>query len=274
MKSGIKIVVAFALLLGAQGVFAQDADQTENVVDNTDAGTIVENIATVTYEVGGNLQTAVDNTGVDGADPGTDPDGTQFVVDRAILVTVASVSGASVAPNQDDGYLTFTVTNDSNNAVDAGDGFTDDDAYLDIGLTTVDSGTDDFDATLQVWVETNSIGGLQTTDPDDAGPQVADTMTSVLDNVEEEDSFTVYVLGDIPGDALDTETSDVYLVATAHETDGVDGTAGAAVVETNVNAVDDPAVMDTVFGDADGDAAGNIDEDENGAHTDFDGFVL
>lgn len=268
MKLTIKWLVAFGLLAMTGGVFAQDADQTENLVDNTDAGTLVENIVEVSYEVDGNPQDVVDNTDVNG-------DGLIFKVDLAAIVTVAGVSGASVAPNEDDKYLTFTVTNDSNNNVsDNTDGFADDDAYLDIVLSTADTeGTDEFDATLQIWVETNSIAGLQTTDPDDAGPQVADTQTSVLDNVEEEDEFTVYVLGDVPGTPSDGDTDAVYLIATLHETDGAAGTTGVALTD-DAGTADDADAVDVVFGDGDGDAAGNLDEDENGSHTDFETFTV
>ena len=270
MKRFIKYGAAALLLSSSQLAFAQYVDGSE---DNTDAGTEVENIVSVTYEVDGNVQDAVDNTVPDTDGDGT-PDGLTFKVDRVILVAVAGAGGASVAPNEDDKYLTFTVTNDSNNNVSTNaDGFAADDAYLDIVLSTADTAaTDDFDASLQIWLDTNGNGTLDTTDPDAAGPLLADTQTSVIDNAEEEDTFTVFVLGDIPGSAADGDTDSVYLIATVHETDGANGTAGAAVVETTT--ADDPDAMDTVFGDEDGDAAGTLDAARDGAHTDVETFTV
>lgn len=233
MKSLIRIAVASVLLLAANGAFAQYVNGTE---DNTDAGTYVNNVVTVTYEVNSVLQTAVDNTSADGPDPDSDPDGAQFVVDRVIMHTVANTSGDSVTPGQaktatPPPTLTFTVTNDSN-------------ATLDFALTTEDLAGDDFDATgIEIYVDANSNGTYE---------PATDLATSI-DNLAEEGVATVFVIAGIPAVASNTDFDDLVLVATAYE---VDGTTIVADDDADNDDVADAAnggtTVETVFGDADG----------------------
>ena len=234
MKRLMRIAVAFGLLLAANGAYAQYADGTE---DNTDAGETITNEVTVAYKVNTVDQTAV----VDTAD---------FVVDRAVLVTVANTSGSNVTPNQQDAMLTFTVTNDSNDT-------------LDFVLAAANLGGDTFDADTDfvIFVESGATAGYQPAE---------DTATSISDLPERDGTatgnagnpntgiVTVYVLGDIPTTATDGQTANVSLLATAYETDGTTIVTATAVA-------DDPDAVDTVFGDEAGTAAGDTQYD--GSHS-------
>lgn len=234
MKRLMRIAVAFGLLLAANGAFAQD---------NTDAGVVISNTATVNYEVNNIPQSSQANT------PAT------FMVDRVILVTVANTSGATVTPGQDTDdtvvpVLTFTVTNDSN-------------ATLDFVLSTEDLAGDDFDATgLEIFVDGNANGTFEAAN---------DTATSISD-LAEEGVATVFVIGDIPLSAANDDFDDVVLVATAYE---IDGTTLVQDDDADNNDVADSAngqgTMETVFGDADGTG---VEGAEDGAHSDTGRFTV
>lgn len=240
MKRLMKIAAAFALLLGTNAVFAQvsyyDGPGADNgTEDNTDSGTEVENIVTVTYDVNGVAQTAVDNTDLAG-------DGLIFTVDRAILFTVSSVADDSVEPGQTGQPLEFTITNDSNDV-------------LDFVLSPTNVGTgDDFQVdNLAIYQDDGgTVGSFDGTD----------TLLPAnrITNLAEGATVTVFVVSDVPSAAFSNgDTADVVLMATAYNTSGE---GGGIVTETNVGATDDPTIEDTVFGDPDGtfdDGLGNPD---------------
>jgi hypothetical protein len=235
MKLQTKLLAAALLLGGAHAAFAADL--------GTDAGQTITNQATVSFSVGGVPQTA--------PTPGT----ADFVVDRKVDVIVDATSGASTAPGATGKMLTFTVTNKTNDTMD----------YI---LSAENLGGDDFNAgNLEIWVD-DGDGNFNATDPDGAGSLVADTQVAYIDNLAEDATVKVFVLGDIPATptVADSDTSDVALVAQAADPTKVVGTA-VALAESG--AADDPAVVDNVFADAAGVAslvAPDIAED--GRHSD------
>ena len=234
MKRLIRIVAALGLLLGANSAFAQYVDGTE---DNTDAGTVVTNEATVSYEVNGVAQVA-------------ESDDVTFVVDRAVMLTVASNGGANVTPGASDQALAFTVTNDTN-------------AAIDILLAPSNGGGDDFNAdNVTLWLEDGTSAGFQ----DDEDTLIAGNRLVAM--AEEADEI-VYIVGDIPDSTSvgDGDTADMVLLATAYE---LAANGGGIITETNTGVADDPNVEDTVFGDADGDT----DALEDGAHSDTGTFTV
>jgi len=88
----------------------------------TDAGTTVSNLATVVYEVNGNLQTGIESdpngNSTPGANQGTSTD---FLVDRRVDFTLIEVDGAHttpVAPGDTDVVTAFTLTNNGNAIMD------------------------------------------------------------------------------------------------------------------------------------------------------------
>lgn len=239
MKIQTKLLAAALLLGSTQWAFAADL--------GTNANTNIVNNASVTFSVGGVPQTAP-------------PAGNaEFVVDRKVDILVNAVAGASVSPLATNQVLTFDVTNKTNDT-------------LDFLLSTQQSAGDDFDASnVEIWVDTNGNGVLDTTDPDGAGPLVADAQQSYIDGLAEDATIKVFVLGDIPDagtDPLvqDNDTADIALVAQAADPTGSVGTPGAALTETA--GADQPTVVDNVFADAAsaGGYAGDIAED--GMHSD------
>lgn len=220
----------------------------------TAAGVSISSTASVDYEVGGVNQPDVTSA------PAV------FVVDRKIDLTVAESGGAAtqVVPGSTARVTTFTVTNTSNSILD----FRLVASQAASAATTAFGGTDSFDMTgLTVFVETNGVAGYQ------AG---ADTAT-FIDELAIGSSKTVYVVGSVPASVVNGDIAGVTLTAIAAEsTDGTGAhvttanTLAADAVETNVNVVDDPAFVDTVFADIAADASGSTAAD--GRHSDDDQY--
>jgi len=202
----------------------------------TDAGTVISNTATVDYSVNAVAQPTVTSTAVD------------FVVDRLVDLTVTSVPVTYVAmtPNTDGAFL-FTLTNTSN-------------ADLGFNLSAANNATDPF-------------GGVDNFDPSalttvvDAGvigtyEPLVDTATTV-DVLAEDGSVGIWVVATIPGGQGNGDIAAVTLTATARETTA---NGGAALVEEPNP--EDPATMETVFGDGAGDtdAANAADFSDSGAY--------
>ncbi len=224
MTSKLKLLVATsavtAAMLGANPAFAA----------GTTAGDAITNNVTVNYQVGGVAQTA-------------ETDSDTFTVDRKLDLTVSEANGAaqSVTPGQTAGapnpaFLTYTVTNDSNDVVD----FELSAAQQTTGTATPFSGTDDFDVTgLLIFVESGATPGYQP----------AEDTATFIDELAEDANATVYVVGNIPlglatGDAAGiTLTADIKEGATGGSLGG-DYTVSATNTEDGtVNA----ANIDNVF---------------------------
>lgn len=238
MKFQTRLLVAGLLLGGVQTAFAADL--------GTNANTNIVNQASVSFEVGGTLQTAAPSNSA------------EFVVDRKIDVLVDAVAGASVAPLATNKTLTFNVTNKTNDT-------------LDFILSLEQLTGDNFDATTPaIWVDTNGNGTLDLTDPDGAGPLAADIQVSYINDLAEDATIKVWVVSDIPdegtdpGEVQDGDTSDIALTAQAADPTGTMGSPGAALTETA--GADQPTVVDNVFADAAGSATGDVAED--GKHSD------
>lgn len=237
MKFHTKLLAAAMLLGGAQGAFAADL--------GTNANTSIVNNASITFKVGGVDQTA------------PAPGNATFVVDRKVDVLVDNISGDNGAPLATDKTLEFDVTNKTNDTMDF--------------ILSLAQLTSDFDAiSPTIWVDTNGNGTLELTDPDGAGAGTADTAQAYINNLAEDATIKVWIVGDFPdagtdpGEVEDGDTSDLALVAQAADPAGSVGTPGAALVETA--GADDPLVVDNVFADAAGTATGDIVED--GQHSD------
>lgn len=201
-----------------------------------DAGTVISNTATVDYSVNTVVQPTVASVAVD------------FVVDRLIDLTVTAVPVAYVAVTPaSDGAFLFTLTNTSNAAL----GFN-----LSAANNATDpfGGTDNFDPSALVAVV--DAGVLGTYEP------LTDVATTV-DTLPEDGSIGVWVVATIPGGQGNGDISAVTLTATARETTANGG--GAVSEQANP---EDPAVMETVFGDGAGDtdAANAADFSDSGAY--------
>ncbi|MEM9310473.1 MAG: hypothetical protein AAGA34_03425 [Pseudomonadota bacterium] len=184
------------------------------------AGTDITNTVTVDYQVNGvnqNQEQASDT----------------FAVDRRVNVTVSTVdSPKTVNPGSDDVFLTFDVTNLSNDVID-----------LDL-TATLEAGTGANISALTIYEDTNDDGTF------DGGDQVI----TFLDEVVEDETLRVFVVADISSNAVNDDTFDVSLNADAHQAaTGSDGTgsAGTLGAELTESAGDstDQDVVDTVLAD-------------------------
>ena len=199
----------------------------------TDAGDTITNNVTVGYSVGGVAQ--ADETASD-----------TFTVDRKIDVTVAELGGSStsVAPDQDNAAITFTVTNLSNDTAD-------------FDLSVVQSAADDFDITgVEFYID----------DGDGIFNAADGSAVTFIDELAEDASVVIHVVGDIPDTVTNGQSADVALVADTHEAGGV----GSLGTEYTATAGANTAGVDNVLADG----AGDEDGANDGAFSDTDSFVV
>ncbi len=162
-----------------------------------DAGTLIENTATATYDVNGTPGSVDSNT-------------ITIRVDELLDVTVTSLDGGAVPADSGSAVLTFSITNTGNGP----------EAFQ---LTADPSvAGNDFDATVTgIAIDTNGNGIY------DEG---VDTILGAGDNSGElapDASLTVFVLVTTPGGVSDGDNSQVNLTADAVTGTGAPGTAFA-----------------------------------------------
>lgn len=213
---------------GVQPAFASPAPTA--AADFTVAGSTVSNTASVAYKVGTVDQDPVGSNTVN------------FTVDRKVNVTVtADNSPLTVVPGVNDYLLEFTVTNESNAALD-----------FNLSVLQTANGTtlDPLAATdnltmngFQYFVDANG------NDSYDAG---VDTATSIA-NLAPGAGVKVFVIADSPLGAANDAYAGVSVLVTARELGGAALTASAGA--------DAPNAMDTVFAEGDGPVAGDGSRD-------------
>jgi uncharacterized repeat protein (TIGR01451 family) len=240
----LKLGISAAALLLSQHVFAA----------GTVAGTDIDNLATVTYEVGAVVQDVVESApgagnAVPGAGNGTV---TTFVVDNRVDFSLVQVGAAhtTVTPGETDAFVEFLLSNDGNSPQDFNMAVT----QLNTGdglVNTLDDSNVDM-ANLRVRV--GNGGGV---------PVLADLAYG--DEIAPDTAVTVYVFGDadlILG-LVNGDVANIELSATV-------AAAGAALAEgaplTDDLANPDTAGLEVVF--AEGGVLGD------GVESDRDGFVV
>ena len=201
----------------------------------TAANSDISNSVTVSYNVGGVAQTPITSA----ADI--------FKVDRKIdlVVTAQDTSAVVVTPGQTNAVTTFSVTNNSNATID----------FLLVatqqtGGAAKFAGNDTTDANnVRVFVETNGTTGWQ----------AGDTQANSLAAVASGDAVTVYVVSDVPLSAAQAAQATMILTATAASgvtaTTGYAGTGGTALSQTPTGTANGKTTMETVFADAQAEAA-------------------
>jgi len=212
----------------------------------TDAGTSINNRATVSYSVSGVAQTAIESSPTGNATPGAGAGAnTTFVVDNKILHVVAETSGnaTSTSPGATNVVATFTVTNQGNNA----QGYQLTPTNLATGTASpFGAGADAFDVTnLRVFVDANGNGAY------DAGTDTA----TFIDTLAEDASVTVFIVSDIPLAATNGQYANVQLAARAAQA----GTS-AATLMAETSGADNATVVDVVFADAGATARDGVHE--------------
>lgn len=194
------------------------------------AGDIVQNTATVNYDVNNVPQDDIESSPLGNSDPTAAGVPTEFAVDRIIRFTLVQDGAANtpVTPGADDQATAFILTNTSNDPI----GFTF--GAVDESGTTVNGAiADSFD------LEAASIRVFADTDDDDVFTLATDTNTNV-GTLAPDASIHVFVVGDIETDEVNATVANVALTADAVET------SGAAIVASGTNDVD-PLVEDTVI---------------------------
>jgi len=202
--------LATCLVLGSASLYA----------GGTDAGTTVNNSATLSYTIGGTPTTGVVSN--------TD----SFVVDRKINLTVAWSDSSNVqvlSSGDSDKVLTFSVTNTGNDTQDFA-----------LSVTQVSSG-DQFDvSSYKIYVESDGTNGWSVTDSE----------VATIDDLAKDGSQTVYIVSTTPSGLNNNDLSKLILTATAKASDG------SALTETTSA---DTTGVDNVFADGAGDSDANRD---------------
>lgn len=174
----------------------------------TAANTTVSNSATVSYSVGAVAQTPITSNA------------STFLVDRKVNLNVTAGSGTSVTPGSTAQAVIYTVTNTGNDT----DNFT---------LLATNQTGDNFDVSnIKIYRDNG----------DNVFNAGTDTLVSAAVAFTADQSIKFFIVSDIPGTAVNAQTSVVNLKATT----GYTATAGA-----------DTAGVDTVFADTGNDGTEN-----------------
>ena len=214
--------------------------------EGTAANTSIRNEVSVTYNVGGTPQTAVEAFD-------------EFVVDRKVNLTVAEAdSAATIVQNGDVNQVTtFSVQNLSNDTIDLALS-----VLQQSGGAAAFSGTDNFDvlddATNPVEIYVAAGSGANFSDA---------VLADYIDEIAPDQIYTVFVVADIPTGLSNDAVATIALTANAFS----GGDIGSLGTELATSANNDPAVVDTVL--ADGDSGYGEDGGANdGAFADRDDY--
>lgn len=214
----------------------------------TAAGTDVDNTVTVNYNVGGVTQDPIVVLET-------------FVVDNMIDLLVTGTDDI-VAPAEDEStaILVFTVKNEGNDtqgyALDVNE------ISNTLGLTLSVDGTVG-PGEYEIWIDSDGVG-----DPE----QVYDPAGSdYAFDLAPDATSTVWIVAEIPSDAVDGESAELELLATTLNYDAaanINGTTvGVATLETGTPTID---AEDIIFADS----AGTGDVAEDGMHSDIAEFTV
>ena len=226
---------SFIVRLGiTAGVMLLSLSTQHALAAGTTAGTDVDNLATVNYDVGGNAQTEIESSPTGNAIPGANGIPTAFEVDNRVDFTVAQVGAAHtpVFPGETDAFIAFTLTNDGNSPMD----FRMDALPLGSGDGAVNALVDTDVNMTNVRVAVGNGGGV---------PVLADL--NYVDEIAEDATVTIYVWADAGLVLTNGDIANIELQATAAAA-GVALTQGPDLVD-DAGVADDPAVVDIVFAD-------------------------
>jgi uncharacterized repeat protein (TIGR01451 family) len=177
MTSALKQMQRVGLAAVALGLIGMSGTA---FAQNTASGTTVSNTATVNYSVNAIAQTPINAS-------------TSFVVDTVVNLNVTGGTTVNVTPGQTAAVTVFTLTNTSN-------------ITSNFTLTPTNQAGDNFDVSnIAVRVDANGNGTYE---------PATDTGTSVT-GLARNASVTVFILGDIPGTATNTQTAIDRLTANA-----------------------------------------------------------
>jgi hypothetical protein len=202
----------------------------------TAAGTTISNQATVSFQVGGISQPAVNSNNY------------QFLVDRKINLTIATtdVAAVSVTPGSTNNVLTFTLQNTGNGVQDFALS-----AVARVGGTGAFGGTDNINAaSTALRVESGATPGYQ----------AAEDTATYVDELAADGTKTIYIVGDFSsGVYTNAQIASYHILAEARVGGGA-SSLGSALTETS--GADTAGIVDIVFADGQGtDTADDIARD-------------
>jgi hypothetical protein len=209
----------------------------------TTSGTTISNSVSVAYQVGG-----VDQIPVTGSD--------SFTIDRKIALTIAETNSNTtyVSPGQVNVAVAFSVTNNSNTAIDIALSAT----QLS-GGAAAHGGTDNFDVSNFALYKDVNGNGLY-----DAG---TDTAISYADELAADSSIQVIAVGTIGLSQVTNDVAAVVLTGVAREAGSASSLGNVITATSGANTT----AVDTVLADASGES-GDVAYD--GMHSDMDDFTV
>ena len=229
----VGLLVRLGLISGAM-LFSQQA-----LAEGTQAGTTIENTATVDYFVGGVDQDDLTSNTV------------TFVVDRRVQFTLTQLGSGlvPVTPGGNDYFFDLLLTNTSNDDLDFK-------LVLDqlTNPETVRGQTDTADMTAPEYAVNTLLYTGSEADPVQGGPQY-------VDNLGSDDAIRIRVWGDAALTMANGQIAGLDLTATASELSGTEAAPGADLDDT---APPDDLTVQNVFADADND----------GVEVQVDGFIV
>ena len=227
MRNITRLLATGGLCALAAGLGAGSAHAAGTV-----AGQTITNTVTVNFQVGGVNQSAQTGTNA-------------VTVDRRVVLTVTgAATTTTAAPGQIDAVTAFQVTNSSNDTLDLQLA-----AVNQVGGTTVHGATDVIDvANIAYYLDANNNGVYDA---------ASDPAITYLDEMAPDTTRTIFIHGDLPASATNTQASGIVLTARA-SAGGTTGTQGALLTATTTA---NTAGVDTVFADA----AGATDVASDGA---------
>ena len=231
-------VCSMALLLMMQSAAAS----------GTASGTLISNVATITYNIDNVAQDPITSAAV------------TLLIDNMVNLTVAETNGTfttvGVSSGTVDMITTFTVTNNGNTLQDY---------LLTVGQgengQSLFSKTDNFDVTdCSSVIESDAYQGYQ---------PLEDTAT-FIDELAPDMTKTVYVLCSVPTQQVNGDVSIISLLATTH-TGSAPGLGPLTVADTGADVSDAVQVVfiDASAGDSQGDNTAR-----NGQHSSRDGYWI
>lgn len=248
---GIKRTASFLLKLG---MTAMALLLTQHAfAAGTTAGTDVDNLATVDYEVNGNNQEDIESApGAGNSVPGVgNGTATSFEVDNRVDFSLTQVGAAhtTVSPGDSDAFVEFLLTNNGNSAQDFRMAFT----QLGSGDGAVNTLVDTDVDMANVRIRVGNGGGV---------PVLGDL--EYADELAEDASVTVYVFADadVVLGLVNGDVANVELAATVAAA-GTAASLGADLAD-DVGNPDDPAAIDVVFADGGGGLGDGVEADRDG----------
>ena len=228
MKHASKLLSA-AGTLALMGLAATPAFAT-----GTTAGSSILNTATISFQVGGVAQTPQNASN-------------SIVVDEKVSFTaVEQGATTSVSPGQTGAVTTFSITNNSNAALEIGIA-----AAAQANGATVAPGTGTSSVTATGFTYATNTNGSTTCSYSAGNATTITDITSLAANA----SQCVYVLANIPVSATSGQIAGINLTATAESAPGV------ALTQSNSSVAWTPGTMQIVFADGTGNGTGDANYD-------------